>query len=156
MAETAVANETAPHLIEFSGDRPGACAPVTLRRPDGTRLSPPGNGCHGWSVDQCGGFVLLRYGGVVRDEGVVVPPFSSQAVDVPSVINEKLGERAPPDEVLHLRLDRPSCRNDRLAVPFEGSFIGRGQHGSASTLEGIVEIDRNGNHSVKLGAPEGS
>jgi hypothetical protein len=91
---------------------------------------------------------------VVREEGIVVPPLSSQAVDVLTVIDEKLGDRVPPDEVLHLRLDRPSCRDGNMAVPFEGSFIGRGQEGSASTLEGVVEVDRNGHHSVTLGAPE--
>ncbi len=127
----------------------GSCATLSIEG----HATPILDSCHGWSITDCGGTLLVRSAGVRLDEATILSAPANKnrwnIMNLRHLLEESLKRSAgAPYEYLHLRILEPQCGSIDSSMAFEGSVIRIGATGSAAPVKGVVRIARDGTNSV--------
>lgn len=127
----------------------GSCATVSL---EGV-AKPMVDSCHGWSIDDCDGTLVIRSRGIKLDNAIVLRPSAGnnqlEVVHLQNSLNEALKRNIGDSyEYLDLGFFEPRCSPTGATMDFRGSAIKIGATGSASAVKGVIHLTDNGTNSI--------
>jgi len=148
--EMSAADGVRPSNLRVEHYAAGSCAAVSVEG----HAKPILDSCHGWSLTDCDGILLVRSTGVRLDEAVVIRYLTSGRLEVKNLkrfLEDSVERKAGgPYEYLHIRISEPQCNSKGATMAFDGSVIKPYATGSAVPAKGILRIGNDGGVSTDL------